>query len=125
MGGIMTFAIRRFLRASVLITILSLHGLAHAAEAPATQPVKVVDGIVQPKQPVADAIVQAMLFLKKADGGYVPGRIDGELAGYFTSAYVNEDGSRSDREVCFPARQHAYFIFTFLLYHTHTNDPDW
>ncbi len=66
-----------------------------------------------------------MQFLKKADGGYVPGRIDGELAGYFTRAHVNEDGSRSDRQLAFPARQHAYFIFTFLRYHAYTGEREW
>jgi uncharacterized protein YyaL (SSP411 family) len=87
--------------------------------------VPVVDGIVQPKRPVADAIGDAMNFLRKADGAYVPGKTDGELAGYFTSAYVNEDGSRSDREVAFPGRQHGYFIHTFLLYHKQTGDAQW
>ena len=57
-----------------------------------------------------------MAFLKKADRGYVPGKLDGPLAGYFTSAHVLEDGSPSSRKFCFPARQHAYFINTFLLY---------
>src|SRR5262249_11817801 len=85
-----------------------------AEEPPATQPIRVVDGIVMPRQPVPAAIEQAMAFLRKGDGAYVPGRIDGELAGYFLSAHVNDDGSRSDRQQCFPARQHAYFIFTFL-----------
>ena len=66
-----------------------------------------------------------MRFLKKADGGYVPGRIDGELAGYFTSAHVNPDGTRSDRKLSFPARQHAYFIFTFLRYHAYTGEREW
>jgi len=74
---------------------------------------------------VAEAIAAAMQFLKKADGGYVPGRIGGELAGYFTSAFVNEDGTRSERELAFPARQHAYFIFTFLRYGTYTGEQEW
>lgn len=43
-----------------------------------------------------------------------PGRSDGQLAGYFTSAHVNPDGTWSGREPAFPARQHAQFIFTFL-----------
>lgn len=74
--------------------------------APATGP-EVVDGVVQPKRPIGAAIDQAMEFLKLADGDYVPGNIDGPLAGYFTSAFVNEDGSRSNRQLAFPARQHA------------------
>lgn len=87
--------------------------------------VPVADGVVLPRRPVTEAIAQAMQFLKKADGGYVPGRIDGELAGYFTRAHVNEDGSRSDRQLAFPARQHAYFIFTFLRYHAYTGEREW
>jgi hypothetical protein len=87
--------------------------------------VQVADGIVLPRQPVPDAIDRAMQFLKKADGAYVPGRIDGELAGYFTSAFVHEDGSRAERQVAFPARQHAYFIFTFLHYHKYSGQPEW
>ena len=83
------------------------------------------DGIVLPRRPVAEAIAEAMQFLKKADGGYVPGRMDGELAGYFTSAFVNEDGTRSERQLAYPARQHAYFIFTFLRYYAYTGEPEW
>lgn len=111
--------------ACALAALIFVNGSANAAEEPATQPVKVVDGVVMPRQPVADAIAQAMQFLKKADGAYVPGKIDGELAGYFTSAFVEEDGSRSNRQMCFPARQHAYFIFTFLHYHQHTREEEW
>lgn len=88
-------------------------------------PIKVVDGIVQPKRPLSAAIADAMAFLKKADEGYLPGKIDGPLAGYFLSAHVLEDGSPSRRQVSFPARQHAYFIFTFLLYEKHTGDIEW
>ena len=65
------------------------------AAQPLTNQVKVVEGVVLPKRPMVDAIAEAMQFLKKADGGYVPGKIDGELAGYFTSALVNPDGTRS------------------------------
>jgi len=90
-----------------------------------TDRVPVVDGIVLARRPVTEAIADAMRFLKKADGAYVPGRIGGELAGYFTCAHVNEDGSRVDRQLAFPARQHAYFIRTFLLYHKHTGDREW
>jgi hypothetical protein len=98
---------------------------ATAAESAAPSEVKVVGGVVMPRRPVSVAIAEAMKFLKKADGGYVPGRIDGELAGYFTSAFVNEDGSRSARQLAFPARQHAYFIFTFLHYHRYTGEQEW
>jgi hypothetical protein len=87
--------------------------------------VKVVDGVVQPKRPLADAIADAMRFLKKGDGGYAPGHIDGPLAGYFLSAHVIEDGSPSKRTFAFPARQHAYFIFTFLLYQKYSGEAEW
>ena len=95
------------------------------ASAPAAAPVPAVDGIVQPREPLANSIAQAMQFLKKADGAYVPGNIDGPLAGYFTSAHVLADGSPSKRTFCFPARQHAYFIFTFLLYHQYSGEAEW
>lgn len=103
-----------------------LTGLAaslNAAE-PATK-VRVIDGVVQPKRPVLDAIADAMTFLKKADGSYVPGKTDGELAGYFTSAFVNSDGSRAKRQLAYPARQHAYFIFTFLNYGKFSGEKEW
>ena len=87
--------------------------------------VRVVDGVVQGRRPLAEAIAEAMQFLKKADGGYVPGRTDGELAGYFTSAHVNPDGTRSGRNLAFPARQHAYFILTFLRYHAYSGEGEW
>lgn len=87
--------------------------------------VETVDGVVMPQRPIAEAITHAMHFLKKADGGYVPGSIDGPLAGYFTSAHVNPDGSRTDRQLAFPARQHAYFIFTFLQYYAYTGEEEW
>src|SRR4051812_8832791 len=89
---------------------------APATTAPATAAVPVVDGIVQPRRPLADAIADAMRFFKKSDGGYVPGNLapPAPLAGYFTSAHVLEDGSPSSRKFSFPARQHAYFINTFL-----------
>jgi hypothetical protein len=35
------------------------------------------------------------------------------------------DGSRSKRKFCFPARQHAYFIFTFLHYHKYSGETEW
>ena len=100
-------------------------GIVRAAESPERNRVPVADGIVTPCRPVSEAIAQAMQFLKKADGTYVPGRIDGELAGYFTRAHVNEDGSRSDRQLAFPARQHAYFIFTFLRFHAYSGQREW
>src|SRR5687768_10631872 len=107
------------------LAMLSPHADATAAEPATTRAVAVVDGVVMPRRPVDDAIADAMRFLKKADGAYVPGKLDGELAGYFTSAFVNEDGSRAARELAFPARQHAYFIFTFLRYHKHSGEADW
>jgi hypothetical protein len=96
-----------------------------AAETTASYHVKVVDGVVQPKQPVMQSIDLAMNFLRRADGSYVPGNISGDLAGYFTSAFVNEDGSRSSRDLAYPARQHAYFIFTFLQYAARTHEKEW
>ena len=121
-----------FLSATLALLLLSATADSNAAESPAAAPpaaappaIQVNEGVVTPRRPVGEAIDLAMRFLQKADGGYVPGNIDGELAGYFTSAFVNEDGSRSARELCFPARQHAYFIFTFLRYHKHTGEPQW
>ncbi|MCU0915853.1 MAG: hypothetical protein MUC88_15020 [Planctomycetes bacterium] len=100
-------------------------GTLHAAESVQRRQVPVVDGVVQPCRAVRQALADAMQFLKRADGAYVPGRIDGELAGYFTRAHVNEDGSRADRQLAFPARQHAYFIFTFLRYHASGSEREW
>jgi uncharacterized protein YyaL (SSP411 family) len=117
--------------ACVLFSLTLPKRSAHAAEepapagAPATAPVPVVDGIVQPREKLADSIARAMQFLKKADGAYVPGKIDGPLAGYYSSAHVLADGSPSERTFCFPARQHAYFIFTFLLYHQYSGEAEW
>ncbi len=107
------------------MTTLVTAGVSFAADESTPPVVRVMDGVVQPRRPVAEAIVDAMRFLQKADGAYVPGRIDGELAGYFTSAFVRPDGSRSDRALAYPARQHAYFIFTFLRYHAYTGDRAW
>ncbi len=109
----------------VVAASLAWAGLLCAAELTESSRVRVADGVVMPCRPLSEAISQAMQFLKKADGAYVPGRIDGELAGYFTRAHVNEDGSRSDRQLAFPARQHAYFIFTFLRYHTYSGQREW
>jgi hypothetical protein len=96
-----------------------------ATLAPWAAAVQVVDGVVRPRRPLPEAIADAMRFLKKADDGYVPGRIDGPLAGYFTSAHVLADGSPSERKFCFPARQHAYFIFTFLHYRRYAREDEW
>ena len=99
--------------------------VAVAAEA-APFNVKVIDGIVQPRRPVADAMADAILFLRKADGAYQPGNIQGELPGYFLNAHVGADGSRAQsRQLAFPARHHAYFIRTFLHYYTYTGQPEW
>jgi hypothetical protein len=106
---------------SVILFIASL-GIGAAADA---AKVPVVDGVVMPRRPIPDAIRDAMTFLKKADGSYKPGKINGELAGYFTTAHVNEDGSRSDRSLAFPARQHGYFIFTFLRYGKYSGQDEW
>lgn len=109
-----------------VFTLLCATAGSRAADGPATAPaIEVVDGIVMPRRPVGEAIDLAMRFLQKADGAYVPGNIDGELAGYFTSAHVNEDGSRVKRQFAFPARQHAYFINTFLLYGEHSGETEW
>jgi hypothetical protein len=105
--------------------LISFCASAPAADPPAPTKVPVIDGIVQPRRPLRAAIADAMAFLKKADRGYVPGKLDGPLAGYFTSAHVLEDGSPSSRTFCFPARQHAYFINTFLLYHRYSGQPEW
>lgn len=98
--------------------------------APATQPaagprVKIVDGIVQPRTPIADSLRRAMLFLRRSDGQYVPGRIDGDLAGYFHTCLVQSNGERDPSVVAYPARHHAYFILTFLRYHEYTGDAEW
>lgn len=112
-----------------LVVAVSVCALVHAeptkTEATATAPVPVVDGIVQPRRPLPDVIADAIAFFKKSDGGYVPGKIDGPLAGYITSAHVLEDGSPSARKFAFPARQHAYFINTFLLYGKHSGQAEW
>jgi hypothetical protein len=105
--------------------LMSLTGLLGAAEPAKTNGVQVANGVVMPRRPVAEAITEAMQFLKKADGAYVPGRIDGNLAGYFTSAFVNPDGTRSERKLSFPARHHAYFILTFLRYYAYTGERQW
>jgi hypothetical protein len=115
--------------AGALTLLISLNAFSTAAEpatAPATsQSVPVIDGIVQPRRPLPDALADAMKFFKKSDGDYKPGHIDGSLAGYFRSAHVLEDGTPSKRNFCFPARQHAYFINTFLLYHKYSGEPEW
>jgi hypothetical protein len=107
---------------SAIVILLDFHAPAFAEPAPA---VLVIDGVVQPRRPITQAIADAMAFLKKADGGYVPGKIDGPLAGYFASAHVLEDGSPSKRKFAFPGRQHAYFINTFLLYRKYSGEAEW
>ena len=121
----LSFRLAGTCKGMLLAGVLICWGLASKAESAGTNQVVVRDGVVLPQRPVAEAIADAMQFLKKADGGYVPGKIDGELAGYFTSAFVNPDGTRSDRLLSFPARQHAYFIFTFLRYYAYTGEPEW
>jgi hypothetical protein len=116
---------RTLLAVSFCLFALPLLAAPEPASTQATSAVPVVDGIVQPRRPLKDAIVDAMAFLKKADQGYVPGKLDGPLAGYFSSAHVQEDGSPSKRTFCFPARQHAYFIFTFLLYNNYSGEAEW
>lgn len=106
-------------------SLILLCALPAAADSPATNKVPVVNGIVQPRRSLRAAIADAMTFLQKADRGYVPGKLSGPLAGYFTSAHVLEDGSPSSRNFCFPARQHAYFINTFLLYHRYSGEAEW
>ncbi|MBM4093029.1 MAG: hypothetical protein FJ276_27015, partial [Planctomycetes bacterium] len=66
-----------------------------------------------------------MNFLKKADGGYVPGRIDGALAAYFSDAFMNVDGTRSTRNIIYPGRLHGYFIRTYLRYYAYTGEREW
>lgn len=107
-----------------LVAALSIASPATATDE-ASHRIEVVNGVVTPKRPIAEAIIDAMQFLKKADGDYVPGSIDGPLAGYFTSAHVNADGSRTNRHLAFPARQHAYFISTFLQYYAYSSEEEW
>ncbi len=110
--------------AGAFAALISLSALAAANPSVAAR-IPVIDGIVQPRRPLGAAIADAMVFLKKADCGYIPGKLDGPLAGYFTSAHVLTDGSPSSRKFCFPARQHAYFINTFLRYHRHSREAEW
>jgi hypothetical protein len=108
------------------LVLTSLRNVSEAAQSTGvTQAVQVVDGVFLPGRPVPEAIVEVMRFLKKADGGYVPGTNGSDLAGYFTSTFVKPDGTRSDRKLCFPARQHAYFIFAFLRYYAYTGEQEW
>lgn len=120
--AIMIATLKSVAVAGTLAILLSHHSPALAEPAPG---VPVINGVVQPRRPIARAIADAMAFLKKADGGYVPGKIDGPLAGYFTSAHVLEDGSPSKRKFAFPGRQHAYFINTFLLYQKYSGEAEW
>src|ERR1043166_1460603 len=113
---------RGCLLAALTILFIATMSIGLAAE---LTKVSVVDGVVMPCRPIPAALRDAMSFLKKADGNYTPGNFKGELAGYFATAHVNEDGSRSDRLLAFPARQHAYFIFTFLRYERYSGESEW
>jgi len=109
---------------AALLVLASASGFA--ASSPPASNVKVVDGVVQPRRPIPEAIADAIQFLRKADGAYVPGRIDGELPGYLMHAHVNADGSRIERrQLSFPARHHAYFIRTFLHYYVYSGEREW
>jgi len=83
------------------------------------------DGVVPPRLPVAEAVEKAMLFFKKTDDGYVPGRLDGTLAPYFTDAFMGIKDGRSTRGIAYPARLHGQFIRTFLRCYTYTGDRSW
>jgi len=78
-----------------------------------------------PLRPVATAVANAMSFLKALDGDYVPGKPSGELASYFSNAFMGTDGVRSTRDIVYPARLHSYFIRAFLRCHTYTGDREW
>lgn len=117
---------------AIFASVIAFAAMCPAADPSSTQPtvapapgIVVKDGIVQARRPLGEALADAMQFLKRADNGYVPGKLDGPLAGYFVSAHVLEDGSPSSRKFCFPARQHAYFIRTFLLYHRYSGEAEW
>ena len=108
-----------------LLAGLVLSALTNAVAQTRPDSVSVKDGVVQPRRPLPEAMADAMQFLRKADGAYVPGRLDGELAGYFSSAHVNPDGTRSSRRLAYPGRQHAYFIFTFLRHYAYSGEREW
>ena len=91
----------------------------------AGDPIPLRDGIVPPRRPVAEAVEDAMRFFKGTDGGYVPGRLDGELAAYFSDAFMGAKGDRSTRAITYPARLHGQFIRTFLRCYTYTGDRTW
>jgi hypothetical protein len=90
-----------------------------------TSPIALKDGVVPPCRPVAEAIEKAMVFFKKTDDGYVPGRLDGTLAPYFTDAFMGIKDGRSTRGIAYPARLHGQFIRTFLRCYTYTGDASW
>ena len=75
------------------------------AAATAEHSVPVVDGIVQPRQPLPAAIADAMAFPEERPTATTCRarstwrRRPRKLAGYFTSAHVNDDGSRSNRKL--------------------------
>jgi len=87
--------------------------------------VKVVDGLVMPRQPLGKALKDAMQFLKKSDGGYIPGEPGAKHAGYFLSCMVHADGKPTKPRLAFPARHHAYFINTFLRYYAYSGETEW
>jgi len=122
---IIVIACASVILSSSIPAVVKAAEVAPAAATTESAKVPVVDGIVQPREPITDQLVRAMAFLKKADNGYVPGKLDGPLAGYYSSAHVLPDGSPSARKFCFPARQHAYFIFTFLLYNKYSGESEW
>ena len=118
---------KRFSDIFLIGAFACLTGFSHGAEPAAKPRVPVVEGIVQPRRPVPEAIAQAMEFLKKADGPYVPGQprdwsdsSSEPLAGYFSTAWVNEDGTRSDRKQAFPG---ASTRISFLRSCVTTNTP--
>ena len=65
--------------------------------------IRVADGILQPRCPMAQAVAQPMEFLRKGDGDYRLGRIDDPLASYFSTAVVNPDRNCSERQLAFAA----------------------
>ncbi len=104
----------------------ALSGGGKTAEERKPAPVsKKTDVVVPPLRPLATAVGNAMSLLKKADGGYAPGRIDGPLAAYFSEAYMSMDGASPTRGIVYPARLHGFFIRTFLSYHAYTGEREW
>jgi len=117
------------LLAAPLLATLLLAPLAVTAQegSPSTpvSPIQTKDGVVPPRLPVAEAIKKAMVFFRKTDDGYVPGRLDGTLAPYFSDAFMGIKDGRSTRGIAYPARLHGQFIRTFLRCYTYTGDASW